>query len=41
LSIRDGGFREELADQMTDGEDVLTPLILKAADSILTEVTRK
>jgi hypothetical protein len=25
----------------TDGEDVLTPLILKAADSILTEVTKK
>jgi hypothetical protein len=25
----------------TDGEDVLTPLILKAADTILTEVTKK
>lgn len=25
----------------SDGEDVLTPLILKAADSILTEVTKK
>jgi hypothetical protein len=25
----------------SDGEDVLTPLILKAADAILTEVTRK
>jgi hypothetical protein len=25
----------------SDGEDVLTPLILKAADTILTEVTKK